>query len=90
MTPNRQMFKIVSIIYFLSGHLDFVFVDLPVVNEHTGLVVAHALLEALKHHFLIVEDFKQELVGGTMDGQYFMLHVPFHLFMLIGLHDSPL
>ena len=63
---------------------------MPVISGHTGLDIAHALLEALKHHSLVVKDIKQQLVdGATVDGQYFMLHVLTHLLMLIGLHDSP-
>jgi hypothetical protein len=64
-------------------------VDLPVVSGQKGLVIAHALLETLKHQSLTVEDIKQQLVGGAMDDRYFMLHVPTHLLTLIGLHDSP-
>jgi hypothetical protein len=37
----------------------------------------------------MVEDIKQQLVDGAMDGQYFTLHVPTHLLTLICLLDSP-
>ena len=64
-------------------------VDLPVVSGQTGLDIAHALLETVKHQSLMVEDIKQQLVDGAMDGQYFTLHVPTHLLTLICLLDSP-
>ena len=45
--------------------------DLPVVSGQTGLNIEHALFETVKHQSLTVEDIKQQLVDGAMDGQYF-------------------
>ena len=53
------------------GRLDSLVLDLPVVSGQTGLDIAHALLETVKHQSLMVEDIKQQLVDGAMDGQYF-------------------
>ena len=68
MVPNGQTLQIVGINSFLSGCHDSFVVDLPLVSGHTGLDIAHALLEVLKHHSLTVEDIKQQLVGSAKDG----------------------
>ena len=61
MTSNRRTVQIAGIVSFLAGRLDSFFVDLHVVSGHTGLDIAHTLLEPLKDHSLTVEDITQQL-----------------------------